>query len=547
MSLQENISTLTVPVNTNTSTFEDIDLDAFELSDEEFDAKYGTGNHGLGPSIKVIPKSGGNKVAKAAAQKRATKAARKSSIDDDTHISVLYSDYILEQCPDISAYRLNDETFIHRWNGRCFQPMSVKDGISNAVMWLRSNHKKKATNSVGKEAWATAESILREERFFTDREEDSNTIIPCYDGYLHFDDSFNITFKNADPALGFRHNIDVKCGLRHGERLVPASLKPDSKFAGFLNRITTDLEEQRYLQEMAALLLLPDNFQMCVWLYGKAKSAKSTLMQLLTLFHSKRSVVQMKLDRIDCPFETQRLLGASLITTDEVNYKKGFHEESFKSIVTQEPITIARKHEVSIDNYSLKAKWVICSNQAPNVTDDSEGVWRRIGLFEFKTAIPEGERIKNYHKILFQEEGFEILQWILEGAQRLLKRGRFLEESEWPQACRQLKNGVRIESNSVTYWCVEQEVNTCQLFTDKTIVYNRYLDFCTAAHVVPFAPNIFWRHLKSRLDGVVEKKLKIKDAMGRYTQPYVVNVGWATGDDKDLEYLNEIVDVPFGK
>lgn len=546
MSLQENISTLTVPVNTHAETFEDIDVDAFELSDEEFNAKYGTGNHGLGSSIQMIQKPQNNSVAKAAAQKRATRAARKS-MDDDTHISDLYTDYIIECRPDISAYRLDDETFIHRWNGRCFEPMSLKDGITNAVRWLRSNHKKKATNAVAKEAWSTIESNLREERFFVDRDLDGNTVIPLFDGYLHFDNLTNITLKAPDATLGFRHIIDVKCGLSHGQALIPAALRPDSRFAGFLNHITTDLEEQRYLQELAALLILPDNFQVCVWLYGKPKSSKSVFKDLMALFHSQRSVVQMSLNRIDNPFETERLLGASLITTDEVKDQKAFHEEAFKAIVSQAPISIARKNKTSINNYKLRAKWIICSNQAPKVSESSEGVWRRIGLFEFKNPVPEKSQVKDYHKVLFNEEGYEILQWVLEGAQRLLKRGRFLEESEWPEACRRTKNAARIESNTVTHWLTEQNVTTCGLFTDKTIVYNRYLDFCTAAHVEPFAPNIFWRHVKAQCDGVIEKKLKIKDAMGRYTQPYVVNVTWSMGDDKDVEYLNEIVDIPFGK
>ncbi|MBH1408380.1 hypothetical protein I5U08_02500 [Stenotrophomonas maltophilia] len=541
-----------------------IDLDAFELSDEEFNQKYGQGkNHGLSSSIKFIKKpvatqrtaalteqvvvpGGGSSEGALSSKPKKAKKKKPQVQDEDVHISDLYTDYVLEHCPHISAYRLEDDTLIHRWNGRCFERMSNKDGVSHAARWLRDHCKKRATNSVAREAWATMESLLREERFFTDREDDDETIVPCADGYLHFDKNQSITVKPADPALGFRYNIDVKCGIKCGQRLVPAPLDPNSKFAGFLNRITTDSEEQRYLQEMAAVLFLSDNFQMSVWLYGKAKSAKSTFMQLLALFHSRNSVVQMKLDRIDCPFETQRLLGASLIMTDEVNYKKNFHEESFKSIVTQEPISIARKNEVSINNYNLKAKWVVCSNQAPNITDDSEGVWRRIALYEFKNAIPDGERIKDYHKVLFREEGFEILQWVLEGAQRLLKRGRFLEESEWPKACRQVKQVVRIESNSVTHWCSEQGVTTCGRFTDKTTVYHRYLEFCAAAHVDPFAANIFWRHLKSKLEGVVEKKLKFRNAAGHYVQPYVVNVTWSDEVDRELEALNESVEIPFG-
>ena len=547
MSLQENISTLTVPVNTHAGTFEDIDVDAFELSDEEFNAKYGTGNHGLGSSIQMIQKPQNNSVAKAAAQKRATKAAKMTSINDDDHVSTQYAEHVLENRSDLSAYRMDDETSIYRWDGRHYLPVSVGDGIADALKWLRCNVRKKATDATAKEAWTTLETTLRGERSFAEFDFGDEKIIPCADGYLHFDTLGNIVFKAPDRQYGFRHLIQVKCGLQPGDRLNPAPLRPDSRFARFLDHILPDKEVQAFVQEQCAMTFLPINYQMSAWWYGQAKTGKSTLKDLMALFHAKNNVVQMKLNEIDVPFNTQRLLGATLITTDEVKMKGNWHEETWKSIVSQSPMTIQRKHKTSVNNYEIKAKWIVCSNQSPKISDDSEGVWRRLSLVQFNNPIIDGATVANYHHVLFKEEGFEILQWILEGAQRLVKRGRFLGESEWPESCRRTKGEARTEANTVTHWCEEQNVNTCGKFTDKTVVYSRYLDFCNAIQIEAMAPNIFWRYVRARFVGYQEKKLKIKDAMGRYTQPYVANIMWCDDDDKDLEYLNETVDIPFGK
>ncbi|WP_180864795.1 phage/plasmid primase, P4 family [Stenotrophomonas maltophilia] len=556
MQLQENNSAHAGFVNGS----EQIDIDSFDLSDAEFKEKYGEKNHGLGAGIivdktkkAVTKKSGLSDVALKAkgdallaegqVKTLLPKAPRQGAKDD--HVSTQFVESVMFTRPDLSAYRLDDETMIHRWTGNHYQSLSTKDGVSEALAWLRKYRRKDATESKASEAWRSLESTLRSERSFTDYAFGNEKVIPCLDGYLHLDKQGDISFHNPDRKFGFRHLIQVRCGLEEGGRLEPKSLRPESLFAQFLNHAFPEKEVQAFVQEQCAMTFLPINYQMSAWWYGKAKTGKSTLKDLMALFHPRRSVVQMKLNEIDVPFNTQRLLGASLITTDEVKMEGKWHEESWKSIVSQAPMTIARKHKESINNYEIKAKWIVCSNQSPKISDDSEGVWRRLSIVEFKNVI-EGPNVDDYHKVMFEKEGFEILQWILQGAQRLIRRGHFLPENQWPEACRRTKGAARTEANTVTHWCEEDAVSTCGTFTDKAQIYERYWKFCNAVQVDPMAPNIFWRYVRARFTDYQEKKLKIKDSSGRYVQPYVANIAWCGDVDRELEVLNESVDIPFG-
>ncbi|RXY85295.1 hypothetical protein DD607_32725, partial [Salmonella sp. 3DZ2-4SM] len=138
---------------------------------------------------------------------------------------------------------------IHRWTGNYYQSLSVKDGVSEALAWLRKYRRKDATESKASEAWRSLESTLRAERSFTDYAFGNEKVIPCLDGYLHLDKKGDISFHNPDRKYGFRHLIQVRCGLTEGDRLEPKPLRPESLFAQFLNNTFSEKEVQDFVQE----------------------------------------------------------------------------------------------------------------------------------------------------------------------------------------------------------------------------------------------------------------------------------------------------------
>ena len=84
-------------------------------------------------------------------------------------------------------------------------------------------------------------------------------------------------------------------------------------------------------------------------------------------------------------------------------------------------------------------------NKAPNITDPSHGMWRRIMVIDFPKIITEEEMDRELEMKLAQELS-GIFNWAIEGYRRLKERSfRFLE----PQSVSFSKKSYREETDSV--------------------------------------------------------------------------------------------------
>lgn len=53
---------------------------------------------------------------------------------------------------------------------------------------------------------------------------------------------------------------------------------------------------------------------------------------------------------------------------------------------------------------------------------NDEGIWRRLIVIPFKAKIAKRNDIKNYAQYLTEQAGPAVLQWIIEGAQRIIQQ-----------------------------------------------------------------------------------------------------------------------------
>jgi len=58
----------------------------------------------------------------------------------------------------------------------------------------------------------------------------------------------------------------------------------------------------------------------------------------------------------------------------------------------------------------------LMSNTKPNILDQTHGTWRRIKLIPFNARFEGKADTKDIYKILLEEEGPQILRWMIEGA-----------------------------------------------------------------------------------------------------------------------------------
>lgn len=343
---------------------------------------------------------------------------------------------------------------IHHWNGLYWQAISEAEGVGVASDWIDRNADFAGSPKLAKDCWDMAALRLRQKNRMPTQAK--RAIVPVADGYVEIlKDGFHVLAP--DPALGMTHAVRVACGGKVGNAYKPKSLPADSRFARFLSQAHDDPRVIALLQEQCGMTLLPGVYSQAAWWHGVAGSGKSTLAEIVEAMH--RQVARCNLETLGDRFSLEPLIGASLILVDEVECEK-WAEGRFKTMVSGNGIGIDRKNQKQLASYHSTAKWIITSNSAPFIRDKSNGVWRRLTVVHWKKAVPQHQHDPDLVKKILAEEGQLVLDWMLEGARRIVARGRALTENDadMPEAVRAAKLAARQSSDQVMAWAQTERV-----------------------------------------------------------------------------------------
>lgn len=467
----------------------------------------------------------------------------KAPAEDKTAVDLLFYEYI-EKLGTWRAqvFDTNSGVIVSRWNGNYHQHIGGEEGAAIAANWIRAHARSKAKDAAAVSSFKYASKILRMEAPLPAPDR-SRTIIPCLDGYLEILPDGRIVNIGVDEELGLTYALNLKCNVGVGEEFHPVAFAENSKFQAFLNFAQPEMAVQSLLQEQCGMCLLPGSYQIANWWYGKGGSGKSTLASLCSAV--QRELGTASLHQLKEKFDLEDLVGVSLIRVEEVA-KGRWHEEIWKAMVAAEPMTVTRKNEKALTGYRFHAKWIITANNKPFVVDKSDGVWRRICPIEFKNQIPAEDRILDFHEVVLKEEGSAILSWMLEGAKRLVQRGRFLPESEWPESIREKKTENKLDCDSVGAWISEREVKLSTQYSTKGDIYDDYAAWADCIQVELLSREVFWRNLKELLPELETKRARIKNKHGLSELTYTVNVQITDSKEFDVNYINAQESVPFG-
>lgn len=491
-------------------------------------------------ATKAPTKTAKTKASKAVKGEKAPAAAKK---EKPPSVALRFANHILSQKNELWGGRVEEGgTLVHKWNGSHYAYIPDSDGMTMANKWLTEHAPDQATKKAEEQAWKFLESHFRW-RCPIPTPDPDKVVIPCCNAYIHINDEGDISVRSPSPAFGLTHSLNIALG-KPGQAYQPVRFKETSKFKAFIDGAVSSSAMHDFLQEQCAMLLLPQNYQLAVWWWGEGGTGKSTLAELMCLYQSNPA--RPNLHTLDKGFGTEVILGASLLVTNEVATGK-WCEETWKSIVAQDGMSIERKNISTIKTYRNRAKWLICSNDAPFVVDKTNGVWRRMTILKWTNVVPEEQKKKDYYMEMFREEGDAILCWILEGAQRLVKRGRFLPENQWPEEAIAMKEEVKTVSNNIKMWMKDEKVSKSEGFQDKAVIYQRYLDFCQLFQTIPVDTSIFWRSMSSYIPGFEQKRVRMKTAGGATKPTYVANVKWCLDEDIEIALENEADNIPYGK
>lgn len=343
---------------------------------------------------------------------------------------------------------------IYKWNGLHWEHIGGESGLSLSAKWLDAHMPENATPHKAKSLWEWLGMRLRDGNKLPVRTQEDIAIVPCSDAYLEITKQ-GIRSIAPDPALGMTYATKIACGTPHGSWHQPVPFDPSSKFGAWLCHALPDPEVRAMVQEQCGVCLLPGVFSQAAWWWGVAGSGKSTLAGLVEMVLS--SVAGVRLENLGDRFGLEPIVGAQLVKVEEVEFGVKWDEGKFKPLVSGDGIYVDRKMEKAIGSYKSMAKWIITSNPEPFIRDKSDGVLRRLGIVHWANKI-KGDQDPMFAQNVLATEGRMFLDWLIEGALRVIRRGRMISEKELPKVAREYRESVRCNSDSVREWVMEESV-----------------------------------------------------------------------------------------
>ncbi len=221
----------------------------------------------------------------------------------------------------------------------------------------------------------------------------------------------------------------------------PAAPEPIS-WHRFLHQLFDgDLEALELLQEWFGYSLTGDTSQQKMLLMvGPKRSGKGTVARVLTRLVGAGNVAGPTTSGLAGPFGLQPLIGKSLAIVSDAR----FHGENIATVVErllcisgEDMLTIERKHLTSV-TMKLPTRFMFLTNELPRLSDASGALAGRFVILRLTNSFYGKEDHGLTDRLLGELPG--ILNWAIEGWQRLRARGHFVMPASVQEAVHEIED-----------------------------------------------------------------------------------------------------------
>ena len=185
------------------------------------------------------------------------------------------------------------------------------------------------------------------------------------------------------------------------------------------------------------------------------------------------------------------LAGARLALANEVESGSRLSAQIVKTACSTEPIA-ARHMYGNGFSFNPTHKLVIRGNHKPIITDDDDGIWRRIHLLPFDRRFGPDEKDMELEAKLMAE-GSGILLWMVQGAVEYFKRG-LVRKGRVATA----SSAYRKESDLMAQWLDEETEQAPEFECLQQMTYSNYKVWCQSQGLKPMCKKQFTDKLKER-------------------------------------------------
>jgi len=292
---------------------------------------------------------------------------------------------------------------------------------------------------------------------------------------------------------------------------LPFDYNPDARcpnWQGFLDQVLPDDgQAQDFLGEWFGYVLSgrTDQQKMAA-LIGKKRSGKGTIARVLTALVGKDNVSGLNLGLIGGTFGLEPFVGSALAVASDVRWHSrniGDAVQVMLEISGEDHVTVHRKNKAAWKG-RLGVRFMLMSNDTPTFSDRSGALVDRMLYVAFKQSFYGREDTALTEKLMGELSG--ILNWALDGLDRLDERGRFTQPESGrgeAEATRRLADpiGAFIED-----WCTVDPKQAIDL----DHLYLKYRNWCEGEGRTrdTTTKEIFSRDLRQKVDGLTSKRTR---------------------------------------
>lgn len=276
------------------------------------------------------------------------------------------------------------------------------------------------------------------------------------------------------------------------------------------------------LQEYFGYCLSRNNDQIkALLLLGDSKSGKSTILHTLRHLLGAANCSSVPLKFISNPQYTPLLINRLVNIDADVSGKAEAFEAEFKIITSGEPVSVNQKFIPTFE-FTPYCKLVLAANIFPRITDHSSAFYKRLVLIPCDRIFTEREQNRKLKNQLLEELP-GILNWSLDGLERLNERGYFQENDFMNEAIEELRE----DSNPVEVFFKDNIAIDLDpgIKIDKSRLYKYYTMWCVENGNRPLSMNNFGQAVYRRYSKITPKDSRATDASRARVWKGLVYVG----------------------
>ena len=263
-----------------------------------------------------------------------------------------------------------------------------------------------------------------------------------------------------------------------------------------------------YVQMICGLAAIGKVFvEALIIAYGDGRNGKSTfwnaISRVLGLYSGNISADTLTVGcRRNIKPEMAEVKGKRLLIAAEMQEGARLNDSTVKQLCSTDDVFAEKKYK---DPFSFKPchTLVLYTTHLPRVSASDDGIWRRLIVIPFNAKIEGKADIKNYADFLFKTAGSAVLQWIIEGAKRVISNDYKIVQ---PKVVRDAIQKYK-ENND---WLSHFLDDCCEVGDDFEAksgeFYNAYRSYCLQMGEYTRSTTDFYSALEST--GVVRKRTR---------------------------------------